>query len=371
VPYIISITIGADGLASVFLQDTTGRTLGSLNAMPVGTGPFNVVLAGRRFGPTFANWNSVQLTSQQPAVAVAGPPETPTLDYFQAHLSPYGQWVDVPGVGLSWIPAEANNYGWRPYMDSGHWEMTDAGWYWQSDYPWGDMAFHYGRWIKNEFTADRWAWVPGYDWAPSWVSWREGAGGLGWAPLPWGVEFRVGSGLYWHGALMVDGVGLGLGFDAYVFVGTDHFWEHDYHTYVFDRTRARDFYEHSQFHAGYKMEGGHLMAEGLGREHMREITHHEVVEHKASELRKTEVQKNFAKRTVEHKELAHPAEHPKPTARAETREHTTGTTPERKGATNSHPGSAAPKGHPSPTIGGAKGTSSPSSTNGPGSKPHG
>jgi hypothetical protein len=29
-----------------------------------------------------------------------------------------------------------------------------------------------------------WVWVPGYTWAPAWVSWREGDDDVGWAPLP-------------------------------------------------------------------------------------------------------------------------------------------------------------------------------------------
>lgn len=302
-PYTIQLSVGADGLASVSFLDPGGVLVGSQGAMPVGTGPFYVVLAERN-GPTAANWKYLQLTPLAPPPPV-GPPPVPTFDYFQAHLAPYGQWVDVPGIGAAWIPAEANVPGWRPYMDAGHWEYTDDGWYWQSDYPWGDIGFHYGRWVVNDFTGGRWAWVPGYDWAPSWVSWREGDGGMGWAPLPWGVEFHAGVGLFWHGALVVDGVGFGLGADAYVFVDVGHFWGGDYHRYAFDHDRARVFYEHSQFHSGYRMEGGHLRAEGLGRDHIQAITHHEVVVHKAAEMRHAEEQHNFAKREEEHKELAH------------------------------------------------------------------
>jgi hypothetical protein len=306
--YTITVTVGADGIASLSLQDPAGVLLGALNAMPVGAGPFNVVLASRGEGPTFANWQSVRLTSLAPQpAAMMAPPTTPTFDYFQAHLTPYGQWIDVPGIGPAWVPAEANNPVWQPYLDAGRWEYTDAGWYWQSDYPWGDIAFHYGRWIRNDLTGGRWAWVPAYDWAPSWVAWREGPGGMGWAPLPWGVEFRAGLGLYWHGAAVVEGVDFGLGFDAFVFVGPDHFWGGDYRGFAFDRVRAREIFDHSQFHAGYRMEGGRLRAEGLGRDHIAEITHHEVVERKAEEMRHAEEIQNFKTRETAHQELARPS----------------------------------------------------------------
>jgi len=322
VPYTITMTVGPDGMGSVSFQDPSGVSLGTLPAVPVGTGPFNVVLASRKFGPTFSDWRSVQLTplGAPPApAAMTAPPETPTLGYFQAHLGPYGQWVDVPDIGSAWVPLEANNPEWRPYMDAGHWEFTDAGWYWQSDYPWGDIAFHYGRWINNLYTGSRWAWVPAYDWAPSWVAWREGEGGLGWAPLPWGVEFRPGLGLFWHGGLVVEGgvgIDFGLGFDAFVFVGADHFWGGNYRGYAFDRVHARAFYEHSSFHAGYLMEGGRLHAEGLGRERVAAITRHPVEERKAGELRRTEENRNFNKRAEEHPAITHaaPAERDRPGA---------------------------------------------------------
>ena len=74
--YTITMTVGADGIASVSLQDAVGVSLGALNAMPVGTGPFNVVLASRGEGPTFASWRAVQLTSLAPQpVAITAPPK--------------------------------------------------------------------------------------------------------------------------------------------------------------------------------------------------------------------------------------------------------------------------------------------------------
>jgi len=309
-----------------------------LNSQGVSQPVLNAMLAAPAPAPAPA--------PEPPPVVITAPPATPTIDYFQAHLTPYGQWVDVPGVGAAWVPAQANDPMWRPYMNAGHWQFTDAGWFWQSDYPWGDMAFHYGRWINNEFTGGRWGWVPGYNWAPSWVSWREGSGGMGWAPLPWGVEFHVGQGLYWHGAAVVAGVDFGLGFGAFVFVGSDHFWGGNYNVYVYDQERSRVFFEHSTFHAGYKMDGGHFVAEGLGRDRVAEITHHPVEVHKVAEMRHAEETHNFAARTAEHKELArvvvhpvpgHPEAHGLPASHTpEAREHA-GAVPVHTGGTPGHP----------------------------------
>jgi hypothetical protein len=303
VPYTIQMTVGPDGMASVAFQDAAGVTLGAQNGLPVGMGPFYIVLATRN-GPTSASWQSVQLTSLAPPPAAAVAPPTPTFDYFQAQLSPYGRWIEAPDVGSCWVPADAANPGWRPYMDSGHWEYTDAGWYWQSDYPWGGLAFHYGRWINDARTGFVWAWAPGYDWAPSWVCWRYADGGyMGWAPLPWGATFRVGVGLEWHGALAVD-IGFGLGADAFVFIGGDHFWDHDYRHVIVDRERARGFYAHSEIHNGYHMDHGRFVAGGLGRDRVAAITHHEVVAHSAHEMRAEEEHHDRTVRNEQHPALA-------------------------------------------------------------------
>lgn len=121
-----------------------------------------------------------------PVVVQPAPPASPAVvviqsdDDFDQPLSPYGQWVVVDGYGRCWRPAqvEAN---WRPYAN-GHWELTDAGWYWESDEPWAWATYHYGRW---EMTGNYgWVWAPQTEWAPAWVSWREGGGYVGWAPLP-------------------------------------------------------------------------------------------------------------------------------------------------------------------------------------------
>ena len=65
------------------------------------------------------------------------------------------------------------------------------------------------------------------------------------------------------------------------------------------------------------MEGGRLRAEGLGREHIAEITHHEVVERKAVDMRHEEERHNFTTRATAHQELTRapaPAERKTPGA---------------------------------------------------------
>ena len=98
---------------------------------------------------------------------------------FYAPLSSYGQWQVVGSYGSCWIPGGVAA-GWSPYSN-GYWQQTDAGWYWASDEPWGWATYHYGRWDLSPQYG--WYWVPQTQWAPAWVSWREGGGYVGWAPL--------------------------------------------------------------------------------------------------------------------------------------------------------------------------------------------
>jgi osmotically-inducible protein OsmY len=98
---------------------------------------------------------------------------------FYEPLSRYGQWVSVAPYGRCWVPAHIES-DWRPYTN-GHWERTDAGWYWASDEPWGWATYHYGRWDWNPEMG--WLWVPQTQWAPAWVSFHQGGGYTGWAPL--------------------------------------------------------------------------------------------------------------------------------------------------------------------------------------------
>ena len=124
------------------------------------------------------------------------------FDYFYSALQSQGDWFGTAEYGYVFQPrAAAAGATWRPYAD-GYWSFTDEGWTWVSYEDFGWATYHYGRWAKLSDVG--WVWVPGYEWAPAWVSWRssprysdnaaepETASGIeepesdyiGWAPLP-------------------------------------------------------------------------------------------------------------------------------------------------------------------------------------------
>jgi len=214
-----------------------------------------------------------------PAPSLASPPagSEVNLGYFQTQLAPYGSWVDAPGYGSCWRPTvQDTSPGWAPYLDAGHWQYTDEGWYWASDYPWGEYAFHYGRWARSPRLG--WLWIPGYEWGPGWVCWRncEADGYCGWAPLPPGARFQAGVGLLWNGRLAVD-ADFGLGADAFFFIPFDRFWAHDYRACLAPGWRVPALFRVSIVANGYRFAGGRFIVDGIGRDRIARLTHHEVV----------------------------------------------------------------------------------------------
>ena len=105
------------------------------------------------------------------------------IDSFQDALQPYGDWMVSLNYGRVFRPHVSRE--WRPYY-YGRWEWTSEGWLWVSDEPFGWAAYHYGRWAYDSYQG--WLWVPGYQWAPAWVSWRYSSDVVGWAPLSPGVS---------------------------------------------------------------------------------------------------------------------------------------------------------------------------------------
>jgi len=132
---------------------------------------------------------------------------------FHEPLRPYGYWTEVGTYGRCWRPAYIGTQ-WQPYSN-GHWEWTDQGWFWVSDEPWAWATYHYGRWAFDPYYG--WVWVPGVEWGPSWVAWREGGGCIGWAPLPPNCEYGPG------GVLLVERIRWHS--HAFVFVEHRHFRE--------------------------------------------------------------------------------------------------------------------------------------------------
>lgn len=122
-----------------------------------------------------------------PGQAALGQPiETEVVesaDSFDSELSPHGTWYDSDQYGRIWVPdRRAVGEDFVPYATRGSWEATEHGWMFVSEYPWGSIPFHYGRWFFDPDLG--WAWVPGDEWAPAWVRWREGGDYVGWMPEP-------------------------------------------------------------------------------------------------------------------------------------------------------------------------------------------
>jgi len=124
-----------------------------------------------------------RLAASTPAPATALAPPTAPRDYavFYERLAPHGRWIDVSGHGFCFQPRLARNRTWRPYVD-GCWGWSSLGWTWQTSEPFGWATYHYGRWLN--LTSHGWLWVPGCEWAPAWVAWRQSRDHIGWAPLP-------------------------------------------------------------------------------------------------------------------------------------------------------------------------------------------
>jgi hypothetical protein len=196
------------------LASVASRAVGLFAGIVVAVVP---ALAAADTGAPVAQAAQAAQAPQDDAPDVNAPPgdgyadtDPSALTDFRQTLDPHGQWVQDPTYGTVWVP-DSNEVGpdFAPYQTAGQWEVADSGdWMWQSDYDWGYVPFHYGRWV---WAGAYWGWIPGRTYAPAWVTWRVGDGGyLGWAPLPptW----------YW-----ADGYPVGLGtvpWAAYCFVPT-------------------------------------------------------------------------------------------------------------------------------------------------------
>lgn len=120
-------------------------------------------------------WHPDAKASQGAALPAMGP-------RMRRLFSSHGRWQRHARYGWVWYPAVPRDFA--PYLSHGRWRRSPARkLHWQSHYPWGRVAFHYGRWFQGK--GGRWAWRPGRRFAPAWVVWRSDSKHiLGWAPAP-------------------------------------------------------------------------------------------------------------------------------------------------------------------------------------------
>jgi len=145
----------------------------SMNRIERLASKLGLVLGGAFLGCAAYGQPSISIAVSAPVVEIRA-----ESDFYEP-LAPEGEWVVVGSYGKCWRPGHVDR-DWRPYCN-GSWERTDAGWYWVSDEPWAWATYHYGRWDYTDQYG--WYWMPQTQWAPAWVSWHEGGGYVGWAPL--------------------------------------------------------------------------------------------------------------------------------------------------------------------------------------------
>lgn len=147
------------------------------------------------------------------------------LTAWNAHLDPYGSWVDDPRYGRVWQPHRTIvGADFAPYVSNGRWALDEnEDWIWVSDYPFGGVVFHYGRWVW--ISGRGWSWVPGLRYAPAWVSWRVPTTSyayVGWAPIPPAY-------VWFGGAAVVYGYAPVY---PWVFCRSDYLFAYHVHTHV-------------------------------------------------------------------------------------------------------------------------------------------
>lgn len=186
------------------------------------------------------------------------------LSFFYNNLSSYGHWVQHGTYGWVFLPFGLQS-GWRPYS-LGHWVETDYGWTWVSDEPFGWAAYHYGRWADDDQYG--WIWVPGYDWGPAWVAWRNGGGYIGWAPLPPAVQYNASVGID-LGGVNLD---VSLAPTQYCFVEEKSFLAANVATYVAPPARNVTIIHNTTNITKYSVVNHRVVNQGVAIDHIEQVT---------------------------------------------------------------------------------------------------
>lgn len=176
------------------------------------------------------------------------------------YLSPYGYWVRYQSYGHVWIPT-VDRYDWRPYTN-GRWVRSDYGWTWVSNYRWGWVPFHYGRWGYDARIG--WYWVPGDVWSPAWVSWRSSQLYIGWAPIPPGVPFIPGRGIVFQGQ--------NIPHRHWVFMQSPYFMRQNIYSYVLPYERNVTIINRTVHKTSLSMRNNRVYNEGLDVGYVENVT---------------------------------------------------------------------------------------------------
>ncbi len=183
------------------------------------------------------------------------------LVMYEDELEPYGAWVDDPTWGTVWIPSVVVvGSEFVPYKTAGRWAVDDDNnWVWVSDYGWGDIPFHYGRWV---WLSERrvWAWIPGRVYAPAWVVWRVGDAGydyIGWSPMPPAWCWYDGFASVCYGRPLL----------AFWFVPSVYLFHVHWHRYLLPPHHAHVIARHTHVHPRHRYRpprvGAHLPPRGV------------------------------------------------------------------------------------------------------------
>jgi hypothetical protein len=132
---------------------------------------------------------------------------------------------------------------------------------WISDEPFGWATYHYGRWAL--LRGHGWVWVPGSEWAPSWVSWRTSGSHIGWAPLP--PETLAWRAHHWGNTVDVT---FGIGALWFSFVEYRHFGE-PIHRHCLPYARNRDYYHQTINITNIHVKNRRVVCGGPGYEDIR------------------------------------------------------------------------------------------------------
>jgi hypothetical protein len=194
---------------------------------------------------------------------------------FYDELYPYGQWLNYPSYGQVWRPNVDDRF--QPYATDGHWEMTEYGNTWVSDYPWGWVTFHYGRWFFDDYQG--WLWLPDYEWAPAWVNWRSGGGYYGWAPLGPGMGIDVQ-------------VNVRIPYNHWVFVPEIHICNTRIYDYCVPRNYVSSIYGNTYIIDNYYNYNNRRYASGPHRHDIERVTRNRINIYQSDEVSRRERNNN-------------------------------------------------------------------------------